>query len=55
MRTLEVTREFLEKTEELAKLAQVPDVKFRLTRLASDYRRKLKELERIELELIAPR
>ena len=51
MRTLEVTREFLEKTEELAKLAQVPDVKFRLTRLASDYRRKLKELERIEFEI----
>ncbi len=55
MRTLEVTREFYEKCNELAKAAKMPEVKFRLTRLAHDYRRKLDELERIESESIAPK
>jgi hypothetical protein len=48
MRTPEVTREFLEKTEELARVAKVPEVKAKLLRLADDYRRKLEELERVE-------
>jgi hypothetical protein len=47
MRTLEVTREFLETCNELAKAAKVPEVKARLLRLADDYRRKLEELERV--------
>jgi hypothetical protein len=55
MRTLEVTREFLEKTEELAKAAKVPEMKANLERRARDYRRKLKELERIESDSIAPK
>jgi len=55
MRTLEVTREFLEKCEELAKTTTVPEVKVRLTRLAADYRRKVEELERVESDSIAPK
>jgi hypothetical protein len=55
MRTLEVTREFLEKTEELARAAKVPEVKAKLTRLAADYRRKVEELERVESGPIAPK
>ncbi len=45
MRTVDVTREFYEKCNELAKEAKIPEVKFRLTRLANEYRRKLDELE----------
>jgi hypothetical protein len=55
MHTLEVTREFFEKCNELAKVAKVPEVKARLIRLADDYRRKVEELERIESESIAPK
>jgi hypothetical protein len=55
MRTLEVTREFLEKTEELARAAKVPEVKAKLIRLAADYRRKIEELERVESGPIAPK
>jgi hypothetical protein len=55
MRTLEVTREFLEKTEELARTAQVPEVKAKLIRLANSYRRKLEELERVESGPLAPK
>jgi hypothetical protein len=46
MRTVDVTREFYEKCNELAKETKLPEVKFRLTRLANEYRRKLDELER---------
>ena len=49
MRALEVTREFLEKTEELARAAKVPEVKAKLMQLAADYRRKVEELERVEV------
>ena len=52
---LEVTREFLEKTEELARAAQVPEVKAKLIRLADSYRRKLDELERVESGPLAPK
>ena len=55
MHTLEVTREFLERCNELAKIAKIPEVKIRLIRLADDYRRKLEELERIESGSIAPK
>jgi hypothetical protein len=55
MRTVEVTREFLEKTEELARAAQVPEVKAKLIRLADSYRRKLDELERVESGPLAPK
>jgi hypothetical protein len=55
MRTLEVTREFLEKTEELARAAKVPEVKAKLIRLAADYRRKVEELERVESAPLAPK
>ncbi len=55
MRTLEVTREFLEKTEELARATKVPEVKAKLMRLAADYRRKVEELERVESGPIAPK
>jgi hypothetical protein len=55
MRTLEVTREFLEKTEELARAAKVPEVKAKLMQLAADYRRKVEELERVESGPIAPK
>jgi hypothetical protein len=55
MRTLEVTREFFETCNELAKKAKVPEVKARLTRLAEDYRRKLEELERVEAGPLAPK
>jgi hypothetical protein len=46
MRTVDVTREFYEKCNELAKQTKIPEVKYRLTRLADEYRRKLDELER---------
>jgi hypothetical protein len=55
MRTPEVTREFLEKTEELARATKIPEVKERLTRLAWRYRAQLEELERVESEPIAPK
>ena len=55
MRTLEVTREFYERCNELAKTAKIPEVKARLTRLADDYRKKLEELERIEAVPLAPK
>jgi len=55
MHTLEVTREFLETCNELAKIAKIPEVKIRLIRLADDYRRKLEELERTESGSIAPK
>jgi len=55
MRTLEVTREFLEKTEELARTAQVPEVKAKLIRLADSYRRKLEELESVDSGPLAPK
>jgi hypothetical protein len=55
MRTLEVTREFLEKTEQLARAANVPEVKAKLIRLAADYRRKVEELERVESAPLAPK
>ena len=63
MRTVDVTREFYEKCNELAKETRIPEVKFRLTRLANDYRRKLDELEReslhrlrrVETDPIAPK
>jgi hypothetical protein len=55
MRTLEVTREFLEKTEELARAAQVPEMKAKLIRLADSYRRKLEELERVDSGPLAPK
>jgi hypothetical protein len=55
MRTLEVTREFLEKTEELARAAKVPEVKAKLIRLAADYRRKVEEFERVESAPLAPK
>jgi hypothetical protein len=55
MRTLDVTREFFETCNELAKKAKVPEVKARLTRLAEDYRRKLEELERVESGPLAPK
>jgi hypothetical protein len=55
MRTLEVTREFLEKTEQLARAAKVPEVKAKLIRLAADYRRKVEELERVESAPLAPK
>ena len=48
MRTVEVTREFLEKTEGLAKTTKIPEVKARLERLAADYRSKLQALERVD-------
>ena len=48
MRTIKVTREFCQKAEELAQLAKVPEIKFRLVRLVDDYRRKLEELELIK-------
>ena len=46
MRTVDVTREFYEKCNELAKETKIPELKFRLTRLANQYRRNLDELER---------
>jgi hypothetical protein len=52
MRTLDVTREFYEKCNELAKETRIPEVKFRLTRLANEYRRKLDELEREPLDAL---
>jgi hypothetical protein len=55
MRTVEVTREFLEKTEELARAAKVPEVKAKLIRLAADYRRKLEELQRVKSGPLAPK
>jgi len=55
MRTLEVTREFLEKTEELAKAAKVPEMKANLERRARDYRKKLEELQPDESGSIAPK
>jgi hypothetical protein len=55
MRTVEVTREFLEKTEELARAAQVPEMKAKLIRLADSYRRKLEELERVDSGPLAPK
>ena len=54
MRTLEVTREFLETCDALAKAAKMPEVRYRLTRLADDYRRKVEELESVESDSIAP-
>jgi hypothetical protein len=55
MRTVEVTREFLQTCNELANAAKIPEVKARLTRLADDYRQKLEELERVESGPIAPK
>lgn len=55
MRTLEVVREFYEKANELAELAKVPEVKLRLQKLASDYRKKLDELEQVDSDTIAPK
>ena len=55
MRTVEVTREFLEKTEELAKATKIPEVKARLERLAADYRSKLQALERVDAAPLAPK
>ena len=55
MRTLEVTREFLEKTEELARAAKIPEMKAKLIRLADDYRKKVEELERVESVPLAPK
>ena len=55
MHTVEVTREFLETCNALAKATNVPEVKARLIRLAEDYRQKLDELERTESVPLAPK
>jgi hypothetical protein len=55
MRTLEVTREFLEKTEELARASRVPEIREKLVDLADSYRRKLEELERVESGPLSPK
>jgi hypothetical protein len=43
--TVEVAREFLKKTDELARSAKIPEIRVRLRRLADNYRQKLAELE----------
>ena len=55
MRTSEVTREFFEKANELAELAKVSEVKWRLRRLAKRYREELEALEHAPAESIAPK
>jgi hypothetical protein len=44
MRTAEVTREFRDKCQELARISNIPQVKLRLLRLAARYDRYLKEI-----------
>jgi hypothetical protein len=43
--TLEVAREFLKKTEELAEQSKIPEIRARLMKLADQYNQKIEALE----------
>ena len=45
MRTIQVTKEFRDKCQELAQKAKMPEVKTRLELLAAKYERQLEKLE----------
>ena len=54
MSTPDVMREFRDKCNELAKLTKIPQVKWRLWRLAAEYDRSLRELDPTETTSIIP-
>ena len=54
MRTPEITREFRDKCNELAKISNNPEIKLRLLRLAARYDRYLREFDVVETPSIVP-